>query len=616
MPTVKASHGVSTLHGPAVTAADNQVIRQLSERRIRRNSSITVVSLPREILARIFLFLTEPRRKESLLHCATDLVAASHVCHCWRTAALLHPFLWRKIVFTPNARLTQLMLNRTRYVSIAIAADLDELGVESKGGLLFVYVIKKELHRISSIHFRLSRSNHLPLIDAMSRPAPILESLTWLGPCNSSENWLVDSVAVPFDALQAPRLLHLDLHGVRLKASYSHPFASLTSISIFSHGIVERLSYATTLSLWSNNPGLERISLFYALPNMAWTQPRMAIEGYAPPTSLLRLKQLELHDDIGNLIPCIASLILSPNVHRVLGATAEGPLAWALYVDAFLPALRLHLLKSGVLDQICVASIRSQAEQAPSYSFKLATSESEITSADAMACESQQFMDLSIDIISTTQEGRALQAGLRWETSFLRLCASSLRKLSIDSAWAARESDAAYSWAPVFANLPVLENLFLTGDAIAFGEPKHRTADEAPRQGAIVLITPRADGRSAGALPLPRLRTLTLSRVSLHNIRFRSALTECLEIRRGAAAPVLRLALELRRDRSSRVFVDEVRGLVPKVEARLFSEVAYASRLGIPRWVARSAPATNPRPVMKSLRRMVTRQFKRSRNLL
>ncbi|KAI0041639.1 hypothetical protein FA95DRAFT_1476203, partial [Auriscalpium vulgare] len=74
--------------------------------RARRNSLLAPVSLPAELLARIFLMVATAehddgddfiRTEENALENALGWIRITHVCQRWRSAALRYPTLWAEV---------------------------------------------------------------------------------------------------------------------------------------------------------------------------------------------------------------------------------------------------------------------------------------------------------------------------------------------------------------------------------------------------------------------------------------------------------------------------------------------------------------------------------------
>ncbi|KAI0035356.1 hypothetical protein K488DRAFT_43582, partial [Vararia minispora EC-137] len=90
----------------------------ISDIRSMRNALSFIVTLPEEVLAHIFFFLTlsNPFFYPSQ---TTSWLAVTYVCRSWRTAALAHPRLWSEIYIGPRPEWARLFLERAKAVPLS-----------------------------------------------------------------------------------------------------------------------------------------------------------------------------------------------------------------------------------------------------------------------------------------------------------------------------------------------------------------------------------------------------------------------------------------------------------------------------------------------------------------
>jgi hypothetical protein len=198
----------------------------------------TILDLPSEIL-RLVLRLhfydapppcrnrLSPSDCQSISTCRLGWISVTHVCSYLRNIAIYDSFLWREIAFSLGPSWSSLMLARARRQPLVIESVANGEGENAMAQELAT--IRDHITHIESIDLIGSRLALLPLVEELSKPAPLLESISLSLPQNAKPG---QGVIIPhFLAQSAPRLRRVSLHGCGF-TWHAIRFAGLEHLSV------------------------------------------------------------------------------------------------------------------------------------------------------------------------------------------------------------------------------------------------------------------------------------------------------------------------------------------------------------------------------------------------
>ncbi|KAA1477620.1 hypothetical protein DENSPDRAFT_844791 [Dentipellis sp. KUC8613] len=340
----------------------------------RFNAIAPVNRLPPETLAHIFHFVRDADTDTNRLLPAYDfdfqaaptttlppravgwVPATTHVCRQWRTAGLEHPTLWSNIRSDLGPEWKREFLRRSKMVPVVIQPNKMALPSRKE-------VITEELAADIARHFSHLRELSVdsgvdilaPIIQALDRPAPILERLA-LSNVNVRPPSMgrVQMPVFPPEAFSgyAPRL-----HGLTLRR-WSFLWSSL-SFSSLVHLIVAHPSWdhphdAGDFEQLSNTlrkmSALEKLTLEHALPPLPAGATRHSVCG--PTVPLPKLCSIRLVDDVRK-----CGLALK---HLTIPATTEWYVSCVQYeqgCDFLLPWLATRLGNSPPIRTLLLSEI-------------------------------------------------------------------------------------------------------------------------------------------------------------------------------------------------------------------------------------------------------------------
>ncbi|TFK64112.1 hypothetical protein BDN72DRAFT_901851 [Pluteus cervinus] len=214
-------------------------------------TSSPILTLPTELLARIFLFCVPMSFKKL----SSDL---GHVCKQWRLTALTTPELWASVVFS-RPKWTSEMLIRARLAPLILRADLKQQSSE-----IVVPIITQNISRLRILELTAARSALTELLKDLISEAPALESLS-LG----TDQTPVDRFQIPDSILPQPTrnplLWHLKLSGCAF-AWDSPRYLQLTKLELHNISKMQRFNLSGLLGFLLLIPRLLDLVLVNSLP--------------------------------------------------------------------------------------------------------------------------------------------------------------------------------------------------------------------------------------------------------------------------------------------------------------------------------------------------------------
>ncbi|TFY68947.1 hypothetical protein EVG20_g3349 [Dentipellis fragilis] len=336
----------------------------------RLNALAPVNRLPPETFAHIFHFLRDSDADRPLPTYDPQapptaslpprvvgwVPAATHVCRQWRTAALEHPALWSNIRSELGAEWKREFLRRSKMALVVIQPN--RMGLPSRKEVITGELAADIAHHLPHIR-ELSIDGAVdilaPIVQALDRPAPILEKLA-LSNLNVPPPSMghVQMPVFPLEAFSgsAPRLRDLTLQRWSFLWS-SIAFASLAHLTV-SHPIYDRPhdagDFGQLLVTLQKMPALEKLTLEHILPPLPTGVTHHSVCG--PTIPFPKLCSIRLADEIRK-----CGLALK---HMTIPATAEWHVSCMQHhqgCDFLLPWLATRINNSPLIRTLALTEI-------------------------------------------------------------------------------------------------------------------------------------------------------------------------------------------------------------------------------------------------------------------
>jgi hypothetical protein len=531
---------------PRVIAGDGHLARS-------DHKSVRTLDLPLDVLVEIFKSVVASASIKTVASSAARLVTITHVCKHWRDTALSYAVLWHQPLFTRKARLTRVMLERSRNNLLTIAVDIERLR-GSKGELLLLDILSSQAHRIRVFDLRATEHQYESVAKLLCGSFPSLVLLSLLVEKHGRRP---KNTSLDITAMDAPQLKHLSLNGVSIPnwcecQSVLERLTSATFIGQERFDAPYRMPYSTLSSLVGPKSSVKDLTISSALP-----VPEDGPKGLHMP----QVSCLSLADKADILIDHIGQLKLSSESSRSFYASFNYP----TYKNRLVPALVLHLIecKQGPISHMSICS--------DVHAISLRLWSDAVTRNENMSSKSTQ-LPWSTDTAPVRVYAAVQRDGtdrihskasqfLRWESALISgLPLEKLRTLCLSHHFLAQSS--ASEWVTLLSPLNALENLYLYGESVAFGprdlggfvdsqysidgygNPEEASVNQSLTTGVIDALAPASAGFSTPALACLTLLCLVDIRFNEWDRDYQVRLTTCLAKRRDMGMPLERLVLK------------------------------------------------------------------------
>ncbi|KAL0573262.1 hypothetical protein V5O48_008689 [Marasmius crinis-equi] len=262
--------------------------------------------LPYDILLYTFTFYVKNLLASSSKKIkSSDWLSFTHVCRCWRTAALESPTLWTEPDFRfPSIARETLKRSQSLSISLSIRASKD-----AKRQELAIDVLKEHFSRIADLNLSFSSPSALEAVLRVAvRPALSLHTLSLKAVCDED----MARVVLPDNFLGSVSagLRRLAING------FSIPWNSkfLKDLTHFEVGLSSPdLSVSQLLQVLRRCPALESLKVWDCL---------FTTGDDAAPVELPRLSRLDLNAQMPVLVELVSVLKLPPSTRTQLGCSA------------------------------------------------------------------------------------------------------------------------------------------------------------------------------------------------------------------------------------------------------------------------------------------------------
>ncbi|KAL7280717.1 hypothetical protein ACG7TL_005659 [Trametes sanguinea] len=442
----------------------------------RLNNMTTVARLPPELLSEIFLHLAEMSYNEvgSSYHPAYvsarfyAWVTVTHVCRSWRSVALSTPRLWGHIVLTRSS-IVEDVLARSKKAPLRITGYLMS-SHDEKAKML--KSIMQESSRIKELRLSGPASSFRDLFPKMMEPATILETVV-LSDCSHGAPFInANDINQPmFRPELLPRMRELEIRRLIFRWDSYTLSPQITRLTLSGRLDSQSLlgTFGSLLSTLDQMPNLEHLELEDAIPRLPDTTKTLP----APERTLSfpRMRRLIL---IGTSLDC-GNLLNHINVYsgmrpkvvcRGNNGSQELIRVFAAHVVRMDPLVTVQLSRGAYGGKLHVRGWQTLVEPTdPNPTVEL--------QVDALACS-------------------ALASYLVRDSKMF----TKARVLRADA------EDHDWRWKDVFAGMPDLRELSITGDP----QDQFITAVSAPH---------KSKKHRPPTLVLPHLRVLKLTNTRL-----------------------------------------------------------------------------------------------------
>ena len=294
----------------------------------RRNALAPISRLPPEIIANIFIFLSQPADCVQILAGEEQDLAwlrISQVCHRWREIALSHPRLWGHIDFsTLTVEGVTEILSRSKMAPLELNANLCRVRWESARFDTFQEQLVDHVSHTCRLNIIAKPSDLQTVVDQLVSPAPALERLMLIANDKARHLVIPARAVMPpnlFDG-SAPRLSHLQLNHCDI--SWTSPLLkNLRLLDLHTLSPGARPSLGEWLDAMSQMPKLETLVVHFATPMAPTVQ--MTILDPARVITHTYLTQLYLVASASDCALALAHLILPSLTNMHIDAISEHP---------------------------------------------------------------------------------------------------------------------------------------------------------------------------------------------------------------------------------------------------------------------------------------------------
>ncbi|TFY61106.1 hypothetical protein EVG20_g7187 [Dentipellis fragilis] len=270
---VKATTSISSNHEDSRTALQRiddelgALASAVASMRTRQNALSPVTSLPVEALSRIFTWeaIMEPplsshkwrfywetgRYEPPQTNAKLGWIKVTHVCRHWREVALNNASLWTTVKLE-SAALTRVMLGRSRNLGAVIRVGSSS-SYRDLSKKVAASGLREHASRIRLLDLDTYPKTRTAILDVLSKPAPVLESVRIVCDCTDSDDDPAGAAAADYDdddderyihekdiplldsrlfGGQTPRLHRLVLHQTRISWDSPILFSGLTHLEI------------------------------------------------------------------------------------------------------------------------------------------------------------------------------------------------------------------------------------------------------------------------------------------------------------------------------------------------------------------------------------------------
>ncbi|CDO73331.1 hypothetical protein BN946_scf185008.g94 [Trametes cinnabarina] len=442
----------------------------------RLNTMTDIARLPPELLSEIFLHLAELSYNDIGLSFRPSYVCArfyawvsvTHVCRSWRTIALNTPRLWGHIVLTRSSIVND-VLTRSKKAPLRVTGYISSPHDE-RAKLL--KNIMQESSRLKELHVAGPASMFRDLFPTSMEPANILETVVLSDYSHTSPFYNASDINQPiFRQEQLPRMRELEIRRLVFRWDSYALSPRITRLVINGRLDSQALlgTFDTLLSTLQKMHNLEYLELEDAIPRLPDTTK--TLPSPARTLSFPRLQRLVLIGtslDCGNLLNHISlhSGVHSKVVCRGINGSQELIRIFGAHVSRLEPLVTVQLSRGAYGGKLHVRGWRALVD--PN--------------------DTNPTIELQVDALACSSLASYL---VRDSKMFTRV-----RVLRVDA------EDHDWRWKDVFAGMPDLEELAISGDP----QDQFITA---------VSATRKTKRHNPPSLVLPSLRMLRLTHTRL-----------------------------------------------------------------------------------------------------